>query len=178
MTHFFEETSATNSYILEFPAFPIDLYDLNSSYVKETLLETLGPVMREFSYVPYGQDYGEWLKIRRSSTLRPMQDDVKFQIYFTLIQKPSVMQCVLVYSITQLNNDDVICRVFRYPDCTFEHRRHNLRGVKRMNAAVGKVLNTFIRDARMAVRAPLRNGTDRFLGRAETLVSRFLGYSR
>ena len=85
--------------------------------------------------------------------------------------------CYFQIEILQ-SDDNLMSTVWWHNDCEKKDRRRNLRIVKLINLAVGKIINTFLKDARFAVRSPIRNRTNKFLGPGEKLISQYLGYTR
>jgi hypothetical protein len=161
-------------YVLRFPRFPIRLDHLGADYIEKTVKRIIRPLVDEFHLV--FATVGPF-RFKRRWGSNAVALDWWLRLPVILPDDEPLAGCYFQIEILQ-SDDNLMATVWWHNDCEQKYRRRNLRIVKLINSAVGKIINTFLRDARFAVRSPIRNRTNKFLGPGEKLISQYLGYTR
>ena len=164
---------------LHYIHYPVNIKLLPKKYVHEVISKELNPIIREYKLKKTSERVGllaEDMDMTEFYAIRLHNDTVFFGVDIAQYDTHS-MRDNRVFSVdieAEVHYNFAHAKVIPDKD-ERAHRSLTMTIVKRLQLAVGKILNTFIRDARMAVILPIRYKTNKFLGPAEERIEELLG---
>jgi hypothetical protein len=151
--------------ILNFPAFPVKLGELDKTYVKELLLAGIQPVAEEFKF-----------NFKKTElTFKPYTDTFTGEKLVLLDSHFQSGSCKVYLRFRQGANKDLQVTIIQFGlETCAAQRRFARRFEDDLAKAVSRIINRMLLDARMSYIAPIRWKTNKFLGPAEDAIKRFL----
>ena len=162
---------------LTYEGYPVNIKLLTRKYVQEVISKELNPIIGHY-------------KLKKTNEGLGLLGEGMTEIYEITLHSDTVYFTVMIeQEDVHSMRDDRVFNVDIYATVSYTfanaqgipdnqeraHRNLTMSIVKRLQLAVGKILNTFIRDARMAVILPIRYKTNKFLGPAEERIEELLG---
>jgi hypothetical protein len=162
---------------LHYGSYPVNLKLLSKKYFHDVISKEFNPIIRQYKLKKTIERVG-WLGEGTDEiyTISLHNDTVYFTVDLQQDDNHSLRDNRVFDVDIYANTHYIFAHQKVVPDKEERAHRHlTMTIVKRLQLAVGKILNTFIRDARMAVILPIRYKTNKFIGPAEKRIEELLG---